>query len=94
MLYEVITKQPFITDECGFGTSDDRLQGKALFQKAIQFRVEGAKSFFWYTLRNCGTNKTDSEDNYGLVDYELNPRPSYVVYNMLSSFYQNSYNFV
>ena len=82
--------QPLCTDETGKGTIDDRQQLVTLFQKVIRSRVAGVKFFHWYNLRNCGFDSGDSEHNFGLVEHDLNPRPSFVTFHMLTSLYGNA----
>lgn len=81
---------PLCTEETGEGTIDDRLQLVTLFQKVIRSRVAGVKFFHWYNLRNCGFDSGDSEHNFGLVEHDLNPRPSFVTFHMLTSLYGNA----
>ena len=82
--------QPLCTDETGEGTIDDRQQLVTLFQKVIRSRVAGVKFFHWYNLRNCGFDSGDREHNFGLVEHDLNPRPSFVTFHMLTSLYGNA----
>lgn len=83
-------KQALCSEETGVGTKDDQEQILVLFQKVIQCRAEGITLFYWYNLRNCGSNPKNKEDNFGLLEYDLNPRGGYVTFNMLSSLYGNS----
>lgn len=44
--------------------------------------------YMWYDLQNNGTDASDKEDNFGLIDYSLNPKPSYAAaaaYNRLTA---------
>lgn len=83
-------KQPLCNEETGAGTTDDLEQLPVLFQKVIQCRAEGFKLFYWYNLRNCGFNPADREQNFGLLEYDLNPRAGYVTFNMLAGLYGDS----
>ena len=33
--------------------------------------------FFWYDLRCGGTDAADREDNFGVIDYQYNPKPAF-----------------
>lgn len=81
---------PLCTEETGEGTIDNRLQLITLFQKVIRSRVAGVKFFHWYNLRNCGFDSSDRQHNFGLVEHDLNPRPSFVTFHMLTSLYGNA----
>ena len=81
---------PLCTEETGEGTIDDRLQLVTLFQKVIRSRLAGVKFFHWYNLRNCGFDTSDRQHNFGLVEHDLNPRPSFVTFHMLTSLYGNA----
>lgn len=83
-------KQELCTEETGAGTVDDLEQIPVLFQKVIQCRAEGFTLFYWYNLRNCGFNPKDREDNFGLLEHDLNPRAGYVTFNMLAGLYGNA----
>ena len=82
--------QPLSTEETGEGTTDDRQQQTTLFQKVIRSRIAGLKFFHWYNLRNCGFDSGNREHNFGLVEHDLNPRPSFVTFHMLTSLYGNA----
>lgn len=79
--------QPLCTEETGEGTTDERQQQITLFQKVIRSRVAGLKFFHWYNLRNCGFDSGNREHNFGLLEHDLNPRPSFVTFHMLTSLY-------
>ncbi len=81
---------PLCTEETGEGTIDNRLQLITLFQKVIRSRLAGVKFFHWYNLRNCGFDTSDRQHNFGLVEHDLNPRPSFVTFHMLTSLYGNA----
>lgn len=81
---------PLCTDETGEGTTDDRRQLVTLFQKVIRSRAAGLKFFHWYNLRNCGFDSGNREHCFGLLEHDLNPRPSFVTFHMLTSWYGNA----
>lgn len=81
---------PLCTEETGEGTIDNRQQLITLFQKVIRSRLAGVKFFHWYNLRNCGFDSSDRQHYFGLVEHDLNPRPSFVTFHMLTSLYGNA----
>lgn len=42
-----------------------------------------AGPLFWYALRDTGTDKTDREQNFGLVRLDFTPKPAYGVFSQL-----------
>ena len=42
--------------------------------------VRGVDKFFWYDMKNDGVDKTNPEHNFGLINYDLTPKPSIVAY--------------
>ena len=39
-----------------------------------------AGPLFWFSFRDAGTNKSDREDNFGLLRYDFSPKPSFAAY--------------
>ncbi len=44
------------------------------------------KGLWWYDLVNDGENKTDQEDNFGLLEHNLEPKPAYGVIKAISRY--------
>lgn len=71
---------------CGIG---EKKQAETLFKKFLFSWSAGAIGYNWYNLRNNGFLANNPEHNYGLVTFDFYPKPAYVVYNTLATFFRN-----
>lgn len=71
---------------CGIG---EKKQAETLFKKFLFSWSAGAIGYNWYNLRNNGFRGNDPEHHYGLVTFDFYPKPVYVVYNTLATFFRN-----
>jgi hypothetical protein len=39
-----------------------------------------AGPLFWFSFRDAGTNRSDREDNFGLLRFDFSPKPSFAAY--------------
>lgn len=64
------------------GSITNDYQAKQLPQRALaweKYLKDTSRNgiAFWYDLRNDGTDASDKEDNFGIVDYNYNPKPAF-----------------
>ena len=67
----------------------EKKQAETLFKKFLFSWSAGAIGYNWYNLRNNGFRANDPEHHYGLVSFDFYPKPAYVVYNTLATFFRN-----
>ncbi|MDP6381005.1 MAG: glycosyl hydrolase, partial [Phycisphaerae bacterium] len=78
-------KKPIWLTEIGWATHRG-FRGVSLNKQAdyivrmyvLALSVPTVEKIFWYNFRNFGTSKTYNEHNFGLLFYDLRPKPSYV----------------
>ena len=76
-------KQPWFTDECGGGTSDDRRASIVCFRKLIYSWANGSIGYTWYNLRMKAWEGKSGELTFGLVTPDFGPREGYLTCNMI-----------
>ena len=58
----------------------EEIQSKILENSVNYLKENGRKGeFFWYNLRCGGQEASESEHNFGIIDYQYNPKPAYEV---------------
>ena len=82
-----IEQIPWIAGETGIPSVNltEYEQGTVLFRKLIYAFANGAIGYFWYDLKNDGTDPFNAEHNFGLFTYDFQPKAAFVVYNTLTS---------
>lgn len=70
---------------CG-GTSEKE-QAQAVFTKSLFSWARGSVGYTWYNLREKGKSPTNGEHNYGMLSFDLYPKPVYAAYNALTALY-------
>ena len=82
-----IERIPWIAGETGIPSVNltEYEQGTVLFRKLIYAFANGAVGYFWYDLKNDGTDPLNAEHNFGLFTYDFQPKAAFVVYNTLTS---------
>lgn len=95
-LYEIAgVNIPIWQNEGGFHTLNsggEREQAITLAKKIITAPSLGLDAYFWYDLRDDGTDSTETEHHFGLVRRNYDPKPAYAVYqNLIRNLYNAQY---
>ena len=65
----------------GDSNVNDALQAEMLTQSTQQYEgYSWLGNYFWYSYKDLGTSQTDTENFFGLLDYNGNPKPAYTAY--------------
>jgi hypothetical protein len=74
-------KVPILSGEWGYPSSTDgvSLETQAAFavRQQLSNLLNGVPLSIWYDWKNDGRNPADSEQNYGTVNEDLQPKPAY-----------------
>jgi hypothetical protein len=74
------------SDKAIFGSGETLKQEDiAAFLSAVYKASLPADVIFWYNFRNIFPNSPDPEHNFGLVNADFTPKPSYVAYKSLTT---------
>jgi hypothetical protein len=86
---EVKKKIPIISGEWGY--SSDKAEGVSLEKQAdfvvrqqLSNLLQGVPISIWYDWKNDGQDSNAREHNFGLVNYDLQPKPAYVAIQTLT----------
>ncbi len=60
------------------------MQANFVVRAHVLMLASGVQRIFWYALQDEGTDPDEMEENFGLVDYEGNPKPAYFAYQTMS----------
>ena len=52
-------------------------QAPLLARTFLTYLARGVETLLWYELRNGGRNPADNQHNFGIVDFDLQPKPAY-----------------
>lgn len=78
-----------VGEDYGGGVGDDRAQASYMVRQYVQtlsFAGLNVDYVFWYNFRNDGTNPTDPENNYGLIQNDWRtPKYSYTAYQRMTA---------
>jgi len=66
------------------GYSAER-QGNLLQRVYLSYLSLGVKKIFWYDLHNDGGLKGETEHNFGLIDWNANPKQSFFAYKRMTT---------
>ena len=73
---------PILSGEWGYATHDKGVsldtQAAFLARQQLANLLNGVPLSIWYDWKNDGTDTTYNEHNFGTVDHQLKPKPSYV----------------
>lgn len=73
---------PVISGEWGYATHDKGVsldtQATFIARQQLANLLNGVPLSIWYDWKNDGTDATYNEHNFGTVDHQLKPKPSYV----------------
>ena len=74
--------KPLWITEIGAPTNMVTLEEQASFlvRDAVLALANGVTKFFWYELADDHINSKDREANFGILFYDLSPKPAYVAY--------------
>ncbi|MDF2440655.1 MAG: hypothetical protein JWN98_1639 [Abditibacteriota bacterium] len=79
-------KMPVWLNEAGFssvGALSERDQAIALVKKMSAAPELGFSGYFWYDIRNDGTDRSENEHNFGLVRHDFTPKAAAVAAHTL-----------
>ncbi len=65
------------------GNITEAEQGVQLVKKVLFSWSRGAIGYNWFLLRNRGNDVHDSEQNFGLLRHNFDPKPAYATYQVL-----------
>ena len=91
--YGVVKKTlPIVSSEWGYSTGQGwatvataQLQGDYLARSFLVNMSQGIPLSLWYEWRNEGSDPTNYQDNFGMVDANLVPKPAYNEMKLLTS---------
>ncbi len=72
------------------GEISEQMQAETLFHNLFTAWSNGAVGYNWYNLRNIKEDPGDSEANYGMLTRDLQPKPVYAAYNMLTTCFRGA----
>ena len=91
--------KPVWLTECGMHTAQDDNPHEGFYTDLLETEqarrvariyllawAHGVNKVFWYNLCASENDKTEKEDNFGLLHRDLSPKPSYVAYQTLTRF--------
>lgn len=80
-------RMPWLANETSLVSvgGNERKQAEALVKKLVFAWSRGSIGYYWYDLRNDGTDPFNWEHNYGMVTREFQPKFVYGAYNTLAS---------
>lgn len=86
------SSKPWYMNEAGLSTrsNSETAQAAEMFRKILYCRARGAMAYNWYALRNDGWDKSENEDNFGILLTNFEPKLSYITFNMLTGTYAGS----
>ena len=61
---------------------------KDVWKKIVFSWANGSRDYIWYNLRATGWEKADSEQGYGIITPDFNPRPAYAAFSALSAVFE------
>lgn len=77
---------PVWVNEGGFvclASGGEHDQALTLVKKLAMAPALGVKAYFWYDLRDDGTDPKEPEHHFGLVRHDFQPKPAFVAYQSL-----------
>ena len=91
-LKNIVGSKPMWLTEFGYHTSSVwpnlSLQAQAEFVARLYLigsAINQLNSVFYYDLKNDGTSSNDPEHNFGLMNFDLSPKPAFKAYKTLTS---------
>jgi polysaccharide biosynthesis protein PslG len=70
----------------GASNVDDQLQSEIVTQSVDQYEgYSWLGNYFWYSYKDLGTSSSDSENFFGLLNYNGSPKTAYYTYQSLIS---------
>ncbi len=91
-LKSLVGSKPMWLTEAGYHTANVwpnlSLQAQAEFVVRLYLMgsaISQIKTIFYYDLKNDGTLSNDPEHNFGLLNFDLSPKPAYKAYKTLTS---------
>ncbi len=86
-LYLTEMSWPAYQGSCGI---DENLQAAYLARSFLLVKtLPNVRGYWWYDLRNDGTDKREREHNFGLLRQDYVPKPAYRVLKVVSPIIQN-----
>jgi hypothetical protein len=72
----------------------DYLSRLMMLHQDLRLRGIPLEALFWYDLKDDGTNPSNEQHNYGLLNYDLSFRkPAFYAYQSISRFFSNTADF-
>ncbi len=82
--------RPWYSNESGLSSAQfgERKQASTLFERMLYAWSEGAMAYNWYVIREKSHYPIGHhERHFGLITPDFEPKPGYIVYNMLANIY-------
>jgi hypothetical protein len=80
--------RPIIATETGCSTCGPRItadvQAQWIVRTHLLLAAAGVRRIYWYAFQDEGTNPTNGEHHFGIVDWYGHPKPAYATYRVMT----------
>ncbi|HEX2948425.1 MAG TPA: hypothetical protein VHV83_02465, partial [Armatimonadota bacterium] len=87
--------RPIIATETGCSTCGPRItadvQAQWIVRTHLLLAAAGVRRIYWYAFQDEGTNPTNGEHHFGIVDWYGHPKPAYTTYRVMTELLSNAH---